>query len=39
MEALLGPAVDSNEPKEGRLTVITRSYRSGAARTPAEYRV
>ena len=29
MEALLGAAVDSNERKEGRLAVTTRSYRSG----------
>ncbi len=37
MEALLGAAVDSSERKEGRLTVITRSYRSGAGRIAAEF--
>ena len=37
MEALLGAAVDSNERKEGRLTVTTRSYRSGAGRITAEF--
>ncbi len=37
MESLLGAAVDSNERKEGRLTVTTRSYRSGAGRITAEF--
>ena len=37
MEALLGAAVDSSERKEGRLTVISRSYRSGAGRIAAEF--
>ena len=37
MQALLGAAVDSSERKEGRLTVITRSYRSGASRVAAEF--
>ncbi|HET7241137.1 MAG TPA: hypothetical protein VFI77_08255 [Gemmatimonadales bacterium] len=37
MEALLGAAVDSTERKEGALTVITRTYRSGAGRIAAEF--
>ena len=37
MEALLGAAVDSNERKEGRLSVTTRSYRSGAGQITAEF--
>jgi hypothetical protein len=37
MQALLGAAVDSSERNEGRLTVITRSYRSGASRIAAEF--
>ena len=38
MQALRGAAVDSSERKEeARLTVITRSYRSGASRVVAEF--
>jgi len=37
VEALLGAPVDSAERKEGRLTVMTRSYRAPSGRMTAEF--
>ena len=37
VEAVLGAPVDSAERKEGRLTVVTRNYRSPSGRMTAEF--
>ena len=37
VEALLGAPVDSAERKEGKLTVVTRSYRAPSGRMTAEF--
>jgi hypothetical protein len=37
VEAVLGAPVDSAERKEGRLTVVTRSYRAPSGRMTAEF--
>jgi hypothetical protein len=37
VEALLGAPVDSTERKEGRLSVVTRSYRAPAGRMTADF--